>query len=128
MLRAVAGGTAVDVALSRSFLVVTSACALFLVVGKRHAELVGPGRLRPSRATLRRYSRRGLRLLLAGTAMLGFVAYAGWSFSRPALGPWLPEVAVTIRSVSLVAQTQVGRTWQWRLVADLPFAGQPAGP
>lgn len=89
VLRAVAGGAAVDVSLSRSFLVVTSACALFLVVGKRHAEFLGPGRSTASRATLRRYSRRGLWLLLAGSAILGFVAYADWSITRPALGPWL---------------------------------------
>jgi 2'-5' RNA ligase len=41
-----------------------------------------------------------------------------------ALGRWLPKVEVAIRSVSLVAQTQVGRTWQWRQVAEVPFAGQ----
>jgi hypothetical protein len=41
-----------------------------------------------------------------------------------ALGRWLPKVDVTIRSVSLVAQAQVGRTWQWRQVADIPFKGQ----
>ncbi|HET7051437.1 MAG TPA: decaprenyl-phosphate phosphoribosyltransferase [Solirubrobacteraceae bacterium] len=89
VLRAVAGGAAVDVSLSRPFLVVTSACALFLVVGKRHAEFLGPGRSTASRATLRRYSRRGLWILLAGSAILGVVAYADWSFTRPALGPWL---------------------------------------
>jgi 2'-5' RNA ligase len=36
-----------------------------------------------------------------------------------ALGKRLPETRVTIRSVSLVAQTQVGRSWQWRPVVDL---------
>jgi 2'-5' RNA ligase len=44
-----------------------------------------------------------------------------------ALGRWLPRVEVTLRSVSLVAQTQVGRTWQWRQVADIPFNGQLVG-
>lgn len=38
-----------------------------------------------------------------------------------AFGRSLPAIQVRIRSVSLVAQTQVGRTWQWRLVADVPF-------
>jgi 2'-5' RNA ligase len=42
-----------------------------------------------------------------------------------ALGRSLPTLDVTIRSVSLVAQTQVGRTWQWRPVAEVPFAGKP---
>ncbi|HYK32963.1 MAG TPA: 2'-5' RNA ligase family protein [Streptosporangiaceae bacterium] len=36
-----------------------------------------------------------------------------------ALGRWLPRTEITIRSVSLVAQTQVGRSWQWRPVAEL---------
>ena len=40
-----------------------------------------------------------------------------------ALGTRLPEVAATMRSVSLVAQTQVGHSWQWRPVAEVPFAG-----
>jgi hypothetical protein len=40
-----------------------------------------------------------------------------------ALGTRLPEVQVTMRTVSLVAQTQVGRSWQWRTVAEVPFAG-----
>jgi decaprenyl-phosphate phosphoribosyltransferase len=89
VLRAVAGAAAVDVSLSRSFLVVTSACALFLVVGKRYAELLTADGPRPSRATLRRYTRRELRLLLAGTALLACIAYTSWSVSRPAHGSWL---------------------------------------
>jgi 2'-5' RNA ligase len=60
------------------------------------------------------------------------IAYSNRSgFAAPiiaALGRRLPEVEVTIRSVSLVAQTQVGRTWQWRSVAEVPLAGQPVGP
>ncbi|MDQ6946930.1 MAG: 2'-5' RNA ligase family protein [Actinomycetota bacterium] len=42
-----------------------------------------------------------------------------------ALGRSLPAVKVTTRSVSLVAQAQVGRTWQWRPVTEVPFLGQP---
>ncbi len=89
VLRAVAGAAAVDVSLSRSFLIVTSACALFLIVGKRHAELVDPTRLNASRAVLRRYSRRGLRVLMGASAALGFLAYAAWSFTRPTGAPWI---------------------------------------
>ncbi len=44
-----------------------------------------------------------------------------------ALGRRLPEVQVSIRSVSLVAQTQAGRSWQWRSVAEVPLTGQPVG-
>jgi len=44
-----------------------------------------------------------------------------------ALGRQLPSVGVTIRSVSLVAQAQVGHTWQWRRVAEVHLGGQRAG-
>ena len=39
-----------------------------------------------------------------------------------ALGRWLPTAEITVRSVSLVAQTQVGRSWQWREIAELQFS------
>jgi 2'-5' RNA ligase len=41
-----------------------------------------------------------------------------------ALGLQLPATEITVRSVSLVAQTQVGRSWQWRQTAELPL-GSP---
>jgi 2'-5' RNA ligase len=46
-----------------------------------------------------------------------------------ALGHWLPRTEITIRSVSLVAQTQVGRSWQWRAVAEVHLldSGAEAG-
>jgi decaprenyl-phosphate phosphoribosyltransferase len=88
VVRAIGGGVATGVALSYSFVIVTSACALLIVVGKRYAELVGSGSRPPSRSTLRRYSRRSLRLLLAGAAACGCVAYASWAFARPGLGTW----------------------------------------
>jgi 2'-5' RNA ligase len=40
-----------------------------------------------------------------------------------ALGRWLPRTEITIRSISLVSQTQVGRSWQWRPVAEIHLAG-----
>ena len=40
-----------------------------------------------------------------------------------ALGRRLPSAEVAIRSVSLVAQTQVGRSWQWRPVAEVGLTG-----
>jgi 2'-5' RNA ligase len=43
-----------------------------------------------------------------------------------ALGDRLPEVVIDISSVSLVAQTQIGRSWQWRPVAEVSLAGSPA--
>ncbi len=79
VLRAAGGAAAADVFLSRAFLVVISACAMFIVAGKRYAELGAP---RPSRATLERYSRGGLRLLLGAAALVAVAAYSYWALSR----------------------------------------------
>jgi decaprenyl-phosphate phosphoribosyltransferase len=89
LVRAAAGGVAAGVRLSGSFLVVTSACALFLVVGKRYAELGEGGARDATRRTLRRYSRSALRKVLVGAAALGCLAYARWALTRPELGPWI---------------------------------------
>lgn len=55
------------------------------------------------------------------------VAYSGGTGPAApiieALGTRLPEVVVTLRTASLVAQTQVGHSWQWRPVAEVPFGG-----
>jgi decaprenyl-phosphate phosphoribosyltransferase len=89
LVRAAAGGVAANVRLSGSFLVVTSACALFLVVGKRYAEVGERGTRAGTRRTLRHYSPLVLRRVLIGAAALGCVAYARWAFTRPELGPWI---------------------------------------
>jgi decaprenyl-phosphate phosphoribosyltransferase len=94
LLRAVAGGAATGVPLSSSFLVVSAACAVFLVAGKRYAELADAGAGGATRATLRRYSPKVLRYLLLGAAALGCLAYARWAFERPDLGPWFSLSAV----------------------------------
>ena len=87
VLRAVAGDVAAGVPPSRPFLVVTCACAVFLVVGKRHAELLRGGIA--ARRTLRRYSARELRWLLLASAWLGCIAYACWAFARAGDELWL---------------------------------------
>jgi decaprenyl-phosphate phosphoribosyltransferase len=88
LLRAAAGGVAADVRLSRWFLVVTSCCAIFVVTGKRHAELVDSAGGGLTRATLRRYSQGVLRIMLVGAASGAVLAYAIWAVRRPEHGPW----------------------------------------
>jgi decaprenyl-phosphate phosphoribosyltransferase len=88
VLRALAGGYATDIYLSRWFIIVTACCAVFLVAAKRYAELrdhSGPG---PARATLERYSAGGLRLTLLAAAAVGGVAYVSWATTRPAHVVW----------------------------------------
>ena len=88
VLRASGGAAATGVPLSRSFVIVTSASAVFVVAGKRYGELGGGALRAPARATLRTYTRRSLGLLLAGAAALACVAYAWWAFVRPDLASW----------------------------------------
>ena len=88
VLRAVAGGVAANVPLSRWFLVVVSCGAIFVVAGKRHAELFGSAGDGPTRATLRVYSAASLRAVLAAAALGMTVAYAIWAFRRPEHGPF----------------------------------------
>ncbi|MBV9819045.1 MAG: decaprenyl-phosphate phosphoribosyltransferase [Solirubrobacterales bacterium] len=91
VLRAVAGGVAAPVELSRWFLLVVTCAALFLAAGKRYAE-----RLRPPaggvarRRVLNRYSLAQLRGMLVGSGIGAIVAYAMWALAVPARhgDPW----------------------------------------
>jgi len=88
VLRALAGGVATDIYLSRWFIIVTACCAIFLVAAKRYAELREHAGAQLSRATLRRYSSRSLRLTLASAATVAGVAYISWAFTRPSQLIW----------------------------------------
>lgn len=88
VLRALAGGAATDIYLSRWFIIVTACCAVFLVAAKRYAELREHGAGGPMRATLRRYSGGSLRLTLLTAATLAGVAYTSWAFTRPSHVVW----------------------------------------
>jgi len=88
VLRAIAGGAAGHLHLSRSFLVVAGCGAVFLVAGKRYAELregVAPSR---TRATLRSYSPGALRFVLVFFAVLATAAYGVWALAGPGHGLW----------------------------------------
>jgi decaprenyl-phosphate phosphoribosyltransferase len=88
VLRALAGGAATDIYLSRWFVIVTASCAIFLVAAKRFAELRETSGSAGARATLRSYSLRALRATLFTTAFIAGVAYTGWAFTRPADVAW----------------------------------------
>ena len=83
VLRALAGGVATDVWLSRWFVIVTGSCAIFLVAAKRYAELREHRGNGPIRATLLRYSATSLRWTLLGAAGIAGLAYTGWALTRP---------------------------------------------
>jgi decaprenyl-phosphate phosphoribosyltransferase len=81
VLRALAGGVAISVPVSRWFMLVTSFGALFMVAGKRYAELREGAALSP-RASLLAYSEQYLRFVLGVTAAVTTTSYCLWAFQR----------------------------------------------
>jgi decaprenyl-phosphate phosphoribosyltransferase len=93
VLRAVAGGVAAPVALSRWFILVVTFSALFIAAGKRHAELTRSREQRTaSRAVMRFYTEARLRLILTGSAACALFSYCVWAFELPLVDgfPWRP--------------------------------------
>jgi decaprenyl-phosphate phosphoribosyltransferase len=91
LLRAIAGGAAAGIALSQWFLLVTSFGALFMVAGKRYAELVALGDTGETRRSLREYSPSYLRFVWSLSAAVACMSYSLWAFEmREAAGgfPW----------------------------------------
>jgi decaprenyl-phosphate phosphoribosyltransferase len=93
VLRALAGGVAAPVTLSRWFVLVVTCAAVFVAVGKRQSELqrtdADGGR---RRRVLAFYTEARLRLLLAGSAAGALFAYCVWAFQLPNVDgvPWRP--------------------------------------
>ena len=83
MARAVAGGVAVDVPLSRWFLIVASFGSLFIVAGKRAGEHLELGDERgATRATLAVYSLEYLRFVRTMAAAVAVGGYCLWAFEQ----------------------------------------------
>jgi decaprenyl-phosphate phosphoribosyltransferase len=91
VLRAVAGGVAAPVALSRWFVLVVTCSAVFVAAGKRHAELqrTAPGAT-GRRRVLAHYTETRLRWILAASSAVALFAYSIWAFELPAVHgvPW----------------------------------------
>jgi decaprenyl-phosphate phosphoribosyltransferase len=97
VLRAVAGGVAAPVTLSRWFLLVVTSAAVLVAAAKRQAELrrteqAGTG----GRSVLERYGAPRLRLIIAGSAAVTLFAYGVWAFALPDVDgiPWRPLTLV----------------------------------
>ncbi len=93
VLRALAGGVAAPVALSRWFVLVVSAAAIMIAAGKRWAELqrsVAQGTSR--RGVLERYTPARLRAVLVASGAGAMFAYCAWAFVVPTFNgfPWRP--------------------------------------
>jgi decaprenyl-phosphate phosphoribosyltransferase len=85
VMRTIAGGVAVGVTISPWFLIVAGAGSLFMVTGKRHAELVelgdGAGQHRRS---LELYSKGFLSYVRAVASSVAILAYCLWAFEKSA--------------------------------------------
>ncbi|MEA2123247.1 MAG: decaprenyl-phosphate phosphoribosyltransferase [Solirubrobacteraceae bacterium] len=89
MVRAIAGGVAVDVVLSQWFLTVTSFGSLFMVAGKRHGELLNVGDA-STRPALAKYTLEHLQFVVSMSAAVTIVTYCLWAFEHPRTSdiPW----------------------------------------
>jgi decaprenyl-phosphate phosphoribosyltransferase len=96
VLRAVAGGVAAPVTLSRWFLLVVTGAAVFVAAAKRYAELRRTGHGGHRRRVLDSYSPRALELIMAGATAVAVTAYWMWAFSLPVVHgvPWRPLTLV----------------------------------
>ncbi|MFM9588998.1 decaprenyl-phosphate phosphoribosyltransferase [Streptomyces scabiei] len=121
LMRAMAGGPALGIPLSRWFLITTGFGALFMVAAKRYSEAVQmadrPG---ATRALLTEYTAGYLRFvwqLAAGVAVLGYCLWAMEEGGVPSAGvlPW--------RQLSMVAF--VLAVLRYAVFADRGTAGEP---
>jgi decaprenyl-phosphate phosphoribosyltransferase len=129
VLRAVAGGVAAPVGLSRWFVLVVTFAAVFVAAGKRLAELARPRpRNRPARRVLRRYTIEGLRRVLALAGSGALFAYCVWAFELPDVDgiPWRPLTVVPFAACLLrygtVVQAGAGEAPEEILTTDRTIA------
>lgn len=119
IFRAVAGGVAVDVPISRWFLIVTSFGSLFVVAGKRYAEHVTMGVERETtRSTLATYSRDYLRYVWTTASAVTLTGYCLWAFEQSELETTIPWFELSIGPVVL-------GILRYALLLDEGFGGAP---
>jgi decaprenyl-phosphate phosphoribosyltransferase len=97
IVRAVAGGVAADVPLSRWFLIVASFGSLFVVSGKRHGEHIDLGEEGAEvRPTLGAYSRNYLQYVWTMTSGVTATAYCLWAFEMAPKAESVPLYELSI--------------------------------
>jgi decaprenyl-phosphate phosphoribosyltransferase len=84
VLRGVAGGAAAGIALSQWFILVSAFGALFMVAGKRYAELLALGEGSETRRSLTGYSPSYLRFVWSLSAGVACTTYGLWAFEMRA--------------------------------------------
>ncbi|WP_158888544.1 decaprenyl-phosphate phosphoribosyltransferase [Amycolatopsis anabasis] len=81
LMRAIAGGAAAGITLSQWFLLITAFGSLFLVAGKRYAEIMLFERTGAKiRSSLKKYSASYLRFVWATSSAITIMTYGLWAF------------------------------------------------
>jgi decaprenyl-phosphate phosphoribosyltransferase len=96
LLRGVAGGAAAGLALSQWFLLVAAFGALFMVAGKRYAEVVALGEQGGTRRLLGAYSASYLRFVWSLSAGVACTTYSLWAFELRRDHPGFPWETISI--------------------------------
>ena len=129
VLRAVGGAVAINVQISSWLILCTLLLALFLIVGKRHAELTLP-QSSDHRAVLARYSQEYLRHLMVMTGTLAAVTYCLYAVTsetatrHPLLVLTVPPVLYGLfRYLQVVVQDMKGGHPEEILFHDAHIAG-----
>ena len=117
MLRALAGGFATSVPNSRWFLLLTSLGALFVVSGKRYAEVIRNGESKPHGGSAATYTAPYLRFVWIAASTLTIAAYCLWTFSAH------PSAVGTLVDVSAVPF--VVAILRYALLIDAGNGGKP---
>jgi decaprenyl-phosphate phosphoribosyltransferase len=110
VLRAVAGAVATDVHMSKWFSLTTSFASLFIVAGKRYAELRDVGDAAQTRSTLDAYSLGFLRIVLSVSCGASLVTYCIWAFdTREIAGSTWPfyELSIIPMATALLRYTLI---------------------
>ncbi|MGI8413440.1 MAG: decaprenyl-phosphate phosphoribosyltransferase [Solirubrobacteraceae bacterium] len=127
VLRAVAGGVAAPVTLSRWFVLVVTFTAILVAGGKRYAELRRSASVEgPRRRVLEPYTEQRLRLILAGSAACALFAYSVWAFELLAVDgvPWRPLTIIPF-AVCLLRYGALVRAGDGEAPEDLLLADRP---
>lgn len=123
VLRAAAGAVAVDVPMSRWFVLCTTFGSLFIVAGKRYAELNEVGKGAGTRATLDMYSVGYLRIVLSVSCGSALLSYCVWAFETSAAADRIGQFDFPFYELSVVPMLTA--LLRYLLVLDQGGGGAP---
>ena len=123
VLRAGAGAVAVDVPMSRWFVLCTTFGSLFIVAGKRYAELNEVGTGAGTRATLDMYTVGYLRMVLSISCGSALLSYCVWAFEASAEVDEIGRFDFPFYELSIVPMLTA--LFRYLLVLDQGAGGAP---